>query len=181
MKKSIEHSELLSNSNFVLWFLMTNFPEGIDDTNDYSLSDMIQEKCILDEEWIDGWIGYYDGVFDENDGYVDTPNTVKLKLATRDVFSLEFHPGDTIYYINDEVIGCTGPHYGIRKISLTRFCEYTCDMNEKDKLFLLPMLKISFGERDKFINLIRSILCELSLQGCSVEDVITCILENCLE
>ena len=181
MKQIIEYSELLWNSNFVSWFLMTNFPEGIDNANDYSLLEMIQENCILDKGWIDSLTGYYDGVFDEKDGYVDNPNAIKLKLATGDDFFVEFHPGDTIYYINDEEIGCTGPNYVIRKISLTRFCEYTSNMNDREKLFLLPMLKISFVEKDELINVINSILCKVNLQGCSIDDISICILENCLE
>ena len=78
MKQIIEYVELLSNSNFIPWFLMTNFPEGIDNSKECSLTELIQEKCILDKDWIDNLTNYYDGVFDENDGYiaiaVDTKN-----------------------------------------------------------------------------------------------------------
>ena len=61
------------------------------------MTELIQEKCILDKDWIDNLTSYYDGVFDENDGYVDTPKAVVIKLSNGDEFCVEFHPGDTIY------------------------------------------------------------------------------------
>ncbi len=68
MKQMIGCAELLSNSNFMPWFLMTSFPEGIDNSKECSLMELIQETCIIDKEWIDNLTGYYDGVFGENDG-----------------------------------------------------------------------------------------------------------------
>ena len=181
MKQIIEYVELLSNSNFIPWFLMTNFPEGIDNSKECSLSELIQEKCILDKDWIDNLTSYYDGVFDENDGYIDTPKAVVIKLSNGDEFCVEFHPGDTIYYINDIQIGCTGPSYMIRNISLAQFYEYTSNMNDSEKIFLLPMVKITLEEKDALAKVIKLILSTADLQGCSIEDVCTCILENNLE
>lgn len=181
MKQIIEYKKLLSDSNFIPWFLMTSFPEGIDNSKECSLIELIQEECILDKEWINNLTGYYDGVFDENDGYIDKPKAVVIKLSNGDEFCVEFHPGDTIYYINDNQIGCTGPSYMIRNISLTQFYEYTSNMNDSEKIFLLPMIKIAFEEKDELANVIKSILSAVDLQGCSIEDVCTCILENSLE
>lgn len=181
MKQIIEYSELLSDNNFLSWFLMTNFPEGIDNSSESSLLELIQENCILDKAWIDNLTGYYEGIFDENDGYIHTPKAIIIKLSTGDNFFVEFHPGDTIYYINDNMIGCTGAAYAIRKISLTQFFEYTSTLNDTEKIFLLPMIKISFTEKNEFINVIKSILCKVNFQVCSLDDVCTCILENCLE
>lgn len=175
MKQIIEYTELLSNSNFMPWFLMNNFPEGIDKI------ELIQEKCILDKEWIDNLTGYYDGVFEKNDGYIDTPKAVVIKLSNGDEYCVEFHPGDTIYYINDNQIGCTGPSYMIRNIPLAQFIEYTSNMSNSEKIFLLPMVKISCEEKDELENVIKLTLSTADLQGCSVEDVCTCILENSLE
>ena len=81
------------------------------------------------------------GVFDENDGYVDTPKAVAIKLSNGDEFCVEFHPGDTIYYINDIQIGCTGSSYMIRNISLAQFYEYISNMNgrvKKREFFIRP-------------------------------------------
>ena len=67
------------------------------------------------------------------DGYVDTPKAVAIKLSNGDEFCVEFHPGDTIYYINDIQIGCTGSSYMIRNISLAQFYEYISNMNGRVK------------------------------------------------
>ncbi len=181
MKQIIEYIELLSNSSFIPWFLMNNFPEGIDDFNECSLMELIQETCILDKEWIDKLTGYYDGVFDENDGYIDTPKAVVISLSSGDELCVEFHPGDTIYYINGNQIGCTGPSYMIRSISLTQFFEYTSNLNDNEKILLLPMVKITFGEKDELSNVINLVLSAVDMQGCDIEEVSACILENSLE
>lgn len=181
MKQIIGHVELLLNSNFIPWFLMTNFPEGIDDSKECSLIELIQEEFILDKEWIDNLTGYHDGVFDENDGCIDTPKAVVIKLSNGDKLCVEFHPGDTIYYINDNQIGCTGPSYMIRNISLAQFFEYTSNMNNSEKIFLLPMVKIAFEEKDELADMVKLILSTVDLQGCSIEDVCSCIIENSLE
>lgn len=181
MKQIIRDVELLSNSNFIPWFLMTNFPEGIDNSKEISLVELIQEECILDKDWMDNLTGYYDGVLDENDGYIDIPKAVEIELSNGQEFCVEFHPGDTIYYMNNNRIGCTGPDYIIRKISLAQFFEYTSNMNDSKKIFLLPMVKIVFEEKDELANIIKLVLSTVDLQGCMIEDVCTCILENCLE
>ncbi len=181
MRQIIEYIELLSNSSFIPWFLMNNFPEGIDDSNECSLMELIQETCILDKEWIDKLTGYYDGVFDENDGYIDTPKAVVISLSNGDELCVEFHPGDTIYYINGNQIGCTGPSYMIRSISLTQFFEYTSNLNDSKKILLLPMVKITFEEKDELSNIINLVLSAVDMQGCSIEEVSACILENSLE
>ena len=145
------------------------------------MTELIQEKCILDKDWIDNLTSYYDGVFDENDVYIDTPKAVAIKLSNGDEFCVEFHPGDTIYYINDIQIGCTGSSYMIRNISLAQFYEYTSNMNDIEKIFLLPMVKITLEEKDELAKVIKLILSTADLQGCSIEDVCTCVLENNLE
>ncbi len=181
MKQIIRCDELFINSNFIPWFLMTNFPEGIDTYKDISLSEIIQEKYDIDRKWIDNLTGYYDGIFEENDGYIDTPKAVLISLSNGDKFCVEFHPGDTIYYINENEIGCTGPSYFIRKISLEQYFEYTSNMNTSEKIFLLPMLKIVPDEKDVLANEIKSVLSTFNLQKDCLDDVSVCILENCLE
>ena len=62
------------------------------------MTELIQEKCILDKDWIDNLTSYYDGVFDENDGYVDTPKAVAIKLSNGDEFCVESSWGYDILY-----------------------------------------------------------------------------------
>ncbi|MDE6363700.1 MAG: immunity protein 19 [Lachnospiraceae bacterium] len=181
MKQVIAADELTANAHFVRWFLMTSFPEGVDSAEGSTLYALIEEKCTLDTEFIDHLTGYYEGVFEENDGYVDAPKMVVISLATGDELSVAFHPGDTIYSMNGSEIGCTGPHYEIRKLSLTEFLAYTAHMQDREKLFLLPMVKISVDEQEDMTQIIQSILCSFHLQEYSVEKMCACILENCLE
>ena len=176
-----DSSSLLTNPHFVRWFLMMNFPEGMDVAEGCSLFELMEEKCTLDTAFIDHLTGYYEGVLEENDGYVDTPKRVIIPLDTGDEFSVEFHPGDTIYFMNGNEIGCTGGHYKIRKLSLAQFLMYTAHMQECRKLFLLPMVKISSGEKENMTKIIQSVICNFDLQACSAEKVCACILENCLE
>lgn len=176
-----DSSSLLTNPHFVRWFLMMNFPEGMDAAEGCSLFELMEEKCTLDTAFIDHLTGYYDGVFEENDGYIDSPKRVVLPLATGDEFCVAFHPGDTIYFINGIKIGCTGPHYEIRRLPLSEFLVYTAQMQDKEKLFLLPMVKISAGEREVMTQIIQSVLCSFPLQECSAKQIGACILENCLE
>lgn len=181
MRQIIDHLELLHNKCFGVWFLMNNFPEGIDILNDCSIAEIIAENCKIDKTWIDDLTGYYERVFDENDGYVENPKTIKLRLSTGALLFVEFHPGDTLYYIDRDVVGCTGPDYSIRKILFSQFAEYTKDMNDKEKIFLLPMLKVYNNEKELAINLIKTILSNYELQKCKLTELCECVLENCIE
>ena len=89
---------------------MCNFPSGVT-SNDDALIEIMSEKYedLIDHSFIDDLTGYYDGVFDESDGYIDNPNTIKMILSTGNELFIEFHPGDTIYYFGQEELGCTGP------------------------------------------------------------------------
>lgn len=181
MRQVIDYNELLANSDFVLWFLMTNFPEGMNIQEDYSLMELINEKCEVDINMINILTGYHEGVFDENDGYIESPKAVEIKLYNGDVFCVEFHPGDTLYYINNIQIGCTGPSYSIKNISFSEFNTYTKNMKKLEKLFLLPMVKVSALERNSFEEMIKTLLSDFNLRGCNIEDISACIVENCFE
>lgn len=181
MRQMIDYLELLHNKCFAAWFLMNNFPEGIDICNDCSIAEIIEENCIIDKTWVDDLTGYYEGVFDENDGYIENPKTINLRLSTGVLLFIEFHPGDTLYYIDRNMIGCTGPDYSIRKILFSQFVEYTKEMNEEEKIFLLPMLRVCNNEKELALNLIETILSNYELQKCKLDKLCECILENCIE
>lgn len=181
MRQIINHLDLLHNQCFAVWFLMNNFPEGLEVYDDCSIAEMIAENCSIDKIWADELTGYYEGVFDQGDGYVMAPKTVKLNLAAGIPFFIEFHPGDTLYYIGRDMIGCTGPDYSIRKIELSQFAEYTKEMDDKEKIFMLPMLKASNDERESVTKLITVILDKFELQKCDPDKICECILENCID
>lgn len=174
-RKTVDHISLLSDTDFTNWFLMTNFPEAIDRDEDVSLSELLSTSPV-DKEKIDLLTQYYDGVFDEYDGYVECPNSVRLDLKGN-VYEIEFHPGDTVYYLNDEQLGCTGPEYFTKKISLDRFKELSSDLSSGEKLFLLPMLKASSEEREEALRVIDEIMRNFELT-IDRELLCKCILEG---
>lgn len=51
-RKTVDHIRLLSNTSFINWFVMSNFPEGIDEEEDISLSEILSSSPI-DKEYID--------------------------------------------------------------------------------------------------------------------------------
>lgn len=181
MKQNINFNELLSNKNFIPWFLMNNFPEGINKTTDSTLSELIQENFDIETSWVNQLTGYYDEVFEESDGYIENPKSVELKLNEKQKFSVEFHPGDTLYYLDEIQIGSTGPSYTIRTIPFKIFLDCTNNIILNEKLLLLPMIKIKQTEKNDFKMLIKSLLLSVSFQESLIDAVIDCILENCME
>ena len=171
MRNIISYESIKDNNDFWLYFIMTNFPESLDEITDKTCMEIIEENYTMNEEWINKFIKCYDGIFDESDGYVDNPNTLKIILATRDIFYIEFHAGDTIYYINDEEIGCTGPHYQIKKIDLEEYLNYTDMLDNKIKLLLLPMLKLEKSEEFNIYYILNDIIKEHNVLNLLVNSI----------
>lgn len=181
MRQIIDQWELLCKECFAAWFIMNNFPEGLDVSSDCSLAEIMAEGCVIDKSWVDELTGYYEGVFDENDGYIENPKTVELGLSAGTFLYIEFHPGDTLYFLGTDRIGCTGSDYSIRKIEFSQFVEYTKEMDVREKIFLLPMLKIRRDEKEPAAELIMSVLRTCTLHNCDLNQICACILENCID
>lgn len=111
--------EIINNKSFWSYFLSVNFPNAYDETTDTDISELLDE---YDNKWIHEFTQYSEEIFDENDGYVDNPNTIELNLNGHD-FMIEFHPGDTVYFIDGQQTGCTGAHFIIKKIDFQLFSE----------------------------------------------------------
>lgn len=140
MKYSFE--EIINNNSFWLYFVSTQFPNAFDDEADMGIDEFISENYEPDDEWIDGFVQYYDGVMDESDGYVDNPNFISLNLNNHD-FKIEFHAGDTLYFLDGVQIGCTGPHFILGALSFDDFSELLKNVEDiRFYLLVLPMLKL---------------------------------------
>lgn len=148
-RKFVDFDAVKNQQQFWLYFLGTNFPNGYVEETDESLSEFIEYRYDIDMEWPNNFTGYYEGVLDSSDGYVENPTTLKIELSTKNTLFIEFHPGDTIYFIDDDEIGCTGPEYFIHKINWKEFCVYTKALDSKEKLLLIPMLGIGNGEQEQ--------------------------------
>lgn len=179
MRNVIDYMEVRENNHFWLYFLMNNFPESLDDQTDQTISEIISDHYEIDKEWVDHFTGYDDGVFDENDGYVENPTTLKIPLSTANNLFIEFHPGDTIYFIDHHEIGRTGPHYSIQKINWEAFCHYTQDLDNREKLLLMPMVTVKITEKELLEKLIYDCLnmVQIEREFAKISDA---IIENCL-
>ena len=103
--------------NFWINYFGCCYPNGYDESNDISVSELMEE--LYTEEvgnWWEQFTGYYEGVLEDSDGYLDNPTTLEEELLPDKILKIEFHPGDILYFINDEQIGSTGPHYELQTI-----------------------------------------------------------------
>lgn len=132
-----------SNKKFWLNFIALSFPTALDRKTDMSLSEIIEETIPTDIEWWDNFTGYYDGILDESDGYIDNPKTFTYNLTSAQILKIEFHPCDIVYYINNNQIGCTGGEYSIFIFPFADLFKYTQDhIDDRIFLLLLPLTVI---------------------------------------
>ncbi len=151
-----------SNKKFWTGFVATSFPTALDEETDLSLSEMIEENKVADSNWWGNFTKYYDGVLEETDGYIDEPETLICELTSTQTLKIEFHPGDTVYYINDRQIACTGGEYNIWIFPFTDLLKYTDETNDKQIfLLLLPLTVISDQDMDHAAEIISNILKEI--------------------
>ena len=145
-----------SNLNFWIRFIATSFPTALEEETDMSLTELITENGMCDTSWWDNFTKYYDGVLEESDGYVDEPETIICELVPAKILIREFLPGDTVYYINDKQIACTGGHYNIQVIPFKKLLN-----SIKDKqifLLLLPLAVIDSPDKDEATQIISNVL-----------------------
>lgn len=181
-RKFVDFDAVKNQRQFWLYFLGTNFPNGYVEETDEYLSEFIDSQYDI-MEWSDEFAGYYEGVLDSSDGYVENPTTLKIELSTKNNLFIEFHPGDTIYFIDDDEIGCTGPEYFIHKINWKDFCAYTKELDNREKLLLIPMLKIENSEQEQLKKAVCNGLELLPIN--EMDNIIyglrEAIVNNCLE
>jgi hypothetical protein len=172
----------LNNQRLQFWsmFFSKCYPNGYYQEKDIELSEYIRTKYNLSLDWVDEFTKYYDGVLDDEDGYVENPRKVSLELNDKNLLEIEFHPGDTIFYLNKENIGCTGPHFYIHKISWVELNELIVkSIFFEDKFFLLlPMVYVDEIETDEALNMISQCLIKLPFKEEDYEIIGKCIINN---
>lgn len=151
---------ILEDEKFWIYFFSKNYPNGYYEENDIELSEYIFANYELSLKWVNEFTKYYDGVLDEQDGYVNTPRVIKVNLSDDNNLIVEFYPGDTIFFLNNKKIGCTGPHYEIHKISWSEFNKllYNVDDREVKFLLLLPMVFIKKEEVEEMEKVITNLI-----------------------
>ena len=153
------HEIDFSNRDFWVGFMATSFPTALEEEMDMSLTDLMIENGMCNRSWWDNFTKYYDGVLEKSDGYVDEPETLICELTPTKTLKIEFHPGDTVYFINDEQIACTGGHYNIQVIPFKEVLNFI-----KDRLIfllLLPLAVIDKQDKDEATQIISNALHEI--------------------
>ena len=164
-----------SNRNFWVGFMATSFPTALEEETDMSLTELMIEDGMCDTSWWDKFTKYYDGVLEESDGYIDEPETIICELVPTQILKIEFHPGDTVYYINDKQLACTGGHYNIQVIP---FKELLNSIKDKQIfLLLLPLAVIDNQNKDEAIQIISNTLQEI-FDKCLCSQYADCIVNG---
>lgn len=170
-----------SNKNFWRGFIATSFPIAFDEITDLSLTEIMEENDLADCQWWNDFTGYYDGILEETDGYLEHPKTFCEQLTPSKCLKVEFHPSDTVYLINQKEIACTGAHYHIQIFSFTELLECVENRND-DTLFLLllPLVYIKKSEVDQAKEVIRSSL-HTFFEPPFVDQITDCIIFGYME
>lgn len=151
-----------SNKKFWTGFVATSFPTALDEETDSSLAEMIEEAEAADSTWWGNFTKYYDGVLEETDGYIEEPETLICHLTDAQILKIEFHPGDTVYYINDRQIANTGGEYQIQIFPLADLLRYMEDGKDKRIfLLLLPLTVIRNEDSSHAADIISKVLQEI--------------------
>lgn len=169
------HEIGFSNRNFWTGFLATSFPTALEEESDLSLTELMIENGMCDAGWWDHFTQYYDGVSEESDGCLDDPETLIFELTPAQTLKIEFHPADTVYYINDKQIACTGGHYRIQAIpfkDLLNFIE-----NRQIFLLLLPLAVIDRSDMEKAVPVIADALQKI-FDNCLCSRYAKCIVNG---
>ena len=171
--------DIMNNNSFWIYFLSTNFPNAYDEITDTDISELLDEYTY-DNEWIDKFTQYSEEIFYENDGYVDNPNTIKLNLNGHD-FRIEFHAGDTIYFLDGQETGCTGGHFTLKKIDFRFFSELTAGIEDiRISLLVMPMVFLKNEDILHARNIINSALEILDLKKMHIIKITDMIINSLL-
>lgn len=170
-----------SNKKFQPGFIATSFPTAFDEEADSSLGEIIEENHLADCSWWDDFTGYYEGILEETDGYLENPQTFVYDLTPSKSLKIEFHPGDTVYFINDQKIACTGPHYEIQIFPLADLLEYVkFETRQEIFLLLLPLVSIKEEDAARAVEIVQNILREF-LPPSFREQIANCIIYGLIE
>lgn len=150
MLKQVAINEIgLENKRFWHGFFLTAYPNAYSEDLDLSLSDLADKIAEDgDLEYWNSFTGWYDGIFEECDGYLDEPAYIETDFLG-DKLRVEMHPGDTIFYMNGVEIGCTGPHWKLNSIPFDKIKSV-----DKRELFwlTLPLAVIAECDKDRTIE-----------------------------
>lgn len=137
------------NRDFWAGFLAGAFPTALDEDTDMSIAETLREAGLGSISAWDEFTGYYDGVLDESDGYVDNPACFEYALTPDRKLRIDFHPGDIVYSVNGKQIGCTGGEYSIQVFGYGPLHSWAEEQsNQLIYLLLLPLAAVEAENAD---------------------------------
>lgn len=182
MKEEVDIKELnFNNKSFWISFFCASYPNAVDEETDFTLYDILDEEDLADENvmnWWEDFTGYYEGVLNETDGYLEEPAALTVPVDETENLKIEFHPGDIIYYINDKKIGSTGPHFELHAIPYKKIEQISVGEYGKELYFLLlPIAKLEENDIFSAEDKIRELLAHL-FPSKIYEDMTRCIING---
>ena len=182
-KNDISLKEIsFENTRFWAYFLSVNYPCAYLEAEDCKIYDLVEQVLPINMAWSDEFTQYYDGVMEETDGYLEEPTTLTVPLSSLETLKIEFHPGDTIFFINDEEIGCTGPHWKLRAIPYQKVKSLLC-LEDGELLFqlLLPMAALMPEETADLKPILEKQLLSFGFEQPLLSQTIDCLISGIKE
>lgn len=149
-----------ANKHFWNGYFEISYSNSYDEESDMSVTDLFEENELSDEEDFEYWdklTGYYDGVLEESDGYLDNPTYLEEPFGEK-TLKIELHPGDVLYYLDGEEIGCTGPHWKLNVIPFDEIKPLLDDNDENKEIFfwlLLPLASANEDDRNDIVDFLQ--------------------------
>lgn len=172
--------EEIKKQELYFWpfFFCSCFPNGYSEEDDVEITDYLQKNYNIDMVWVHSFTKYCSKVYEDCDGYVTSPRTLLIELNLDTKLGIEFHPGDTLFHLNGEKVGSTGPHFQIHTIAWDYFMRLTEGCPIEAFFALLPLSYIMPSEYNAAIDLIKKKFLELPFEGNKDEILLNCILAN---
>jgi hypothetical protein len=110
MEDIISTKDISQEKYFWLYFLSVNYSNmSYDDESQDNLSDYIYEnfeESLFEKayDWVNNFTKHYPEVFKEADGYLENPRKLIVDLNENNSLTIEFHPGDTYFFMNNKVL-----------------------------------------------------------------------------
>ncbi|MCH5340987.1 MAG: immunity protein 19 [Acetatifactor sp.] len=139
------------NKPFWRGYFLIGYSECYCEELDMSIWDMEEEIIQAgDWEYWNEFTGWYEGIIDECDGYLDEPTYLEVYIGTMDkTLKIEFHPGDTYYYLDGAEIGNIGPHSMTLQPLSFHTIKSLLDNKNGDILFFLLFPMIDLEEENR--------------------------------
>lgn len=159
MNNRIEIKDI-DNKNFWISFFSVSYPNSYDEKTNETAADILRK--IRNEsvsEWWDEFTGYNKGILLRSGGYLEDAATFETYLNEDEFLSIEFHPGNILYFINGREIGRTGRHWELQVFPYKKV-KKVLDQENGDGVFflLLPLAVLKKEEVEEAECKIRELL-----------------------